>query len=333
MAGIVVGFSANPEEHVVFEGSLPEGVTARVNHDFYDVRGGGSSFNIHKAVAGAGIASMLFVPVGYSPDGKLDFNREQMDHILSGMSAIRLPLRDRHSSRATILCPVDGPGGRILAHKPPILQDRVPEAVEKICGHLRNQEPEFLVMTGIMEDELPLARTFIEHGKDGEGRMVFAPHASLVKSGKARELLPMANYLFLSAIESQELLGKGMTLQELQGFCREHGLELVSVSNGKRGLWIATPEDAFRIPELPFDGTIIDPTGAGDAVISGMLISFLKGHNSVRTAALQGAAHARLVCTKIGGSSVPSWDKVEQLADAVRSVVKFDTNGSFSTSP
>lgn len=330
MAGIAVGFSVNPEEHMVYEGNLPEGVTARVDHSHYEVHGGGSSFSIHKAVANAGIASMLFVPVGYSPDGLLDSNREQMDEILSGESAIRLPLRDRHSSRATILCPTEGPGGRILAHKPPILQNRVPDAVEKIRGHLHNHEPEYLVMTGIMEDELPLAQSFTEYK---EGRVVFAPHASLIRSGKALDLLPATNYLFLSAIESQALLGKGMTLAELQGFCRQHELELVSVSNGQHGLWIATPEDAFHIPEVSFDDPIIDTTGAGDAVISGMLIAFLKGYNSVRTAALYGAAHARMVCTKVGGSSVPSWDQVERLANTARNTTEFGTKGSFSTSP
>jgi sugar/nucleoside kinase (ribokinase family) len=330
MAGIAVGFSVNPEEHIVFEGNLPPGVTARVDHSHYAVHGGGSSFSIHKAVAGAGIASMMFVPVGYSPDGMLDSNREQMDEILSGESAIRLPLRDRHSSRATILCPTEGPGGRILAYKPPILQDRVSKAAEKIRGHLRNHEPEFLVLTGIMEDEMRLAQTFTDHG---EGRIVFAPHASLIASGKALDLLPAANYLFLSAIESQPLLGEEMNLQELQEFCRQHELELVSVSNGKHGLWIATPEDAFHIPEISIDAPIIDTTGAGDAVISGMLIAFLKGYNSVRTAALYGAAHARMVCTKVGGSSIPSWDQVETLADASRNSVEFGTEGSFLTSP
>ena len=329
MAGIAVGFSVNPEEHLVFEGGLPEGVTARVNHDYYAVHGGGSSFNIHKAVAGAGIASMLFVPVGYSPDGKLDFNRGQMDEMLAGMSAVRLPLRDRHSSRATILCPSKGPGGRILAYKPPILADRVPDAVEKIRGHLRNQAPEYLVLTGIMEDELPLARTFTEH-KDG--KVVFAPHVSLINSGKVLEVLPEADYLYLSAIESKALLGNKMSLQQLQEFARKHELELVSVSNGKHGLWIATPEDAFHIPEVPFAVRCIDTTGAGDALISGMLIAFLRGCKSVRAAALFGAAHARMACTRIGGSSVPAWDEVEKLVEATRGGIEFGTSGSFSTS-
>ncbi|MFA6272066.1 MAG: carbohydrate kinase family protein [Patescibacteria group bacterium] len=330
MAGAAIGLSVNPEEHVVFEGNLPEGVTARVDHAFYEVHGGGSSFNIHKAVAGAGIASMLFVPVGYSPEGKLDFNRGQMDEMLAGMSAIRLPLRDRHSSRATILCPTTGLGGRILAYKPPILKERIPEAVEKIRGHLRNQEPEFLVLTGIMEDELPLTRPFVEYG---QGRLVFAPHASLISSGKALETITAANYLFLSAIESQALLGKGMNLRQLQEFSRKHNLELVSVSNGKQGLWVATPEDAFHIPEVPFDRPNIDTTGAGDALISGMLIAFLKGYNSVRAAALYGAAHARMTCTKIGGSSVPTWEEVERLVETTRDIVEFNTDGSFFTSP
>lgn len=329
MAGIAVGFSVNPEEFLVFEGNLPEGVTARINHQRYAVHGGGSSFNIHKAVAGAGIASMLFVPVGYSADGKLDFNRGQMDEMLAGMSAIRLPLRDRHSSRATILCPVNGPGGRILAYKPPIIQDRIPEAVESIRGHLRNQDPEFLVLTGIMEDELPLARTFTEFG---EGKVVLAPHVSLINSGRVLDILPEADYLFLSAIESKALLGSKMSLRELREFAVKHGLELVSVSNGKHGLWIATPEDAFHIPEVHYDIPCIDTTGAGDALVSGMLIAFLKGCNSVRAAALYGATHARMVCTKIGGSSVPTWDEVEKLVEAVRGSIVFDINGSFSTS-
>ncbi|MFA6392414.1 MAG: carbohydrate kinase family protein [Patescibacteria group bacterium] len=330
MAGIALGLSANPEERLITEGNLPEGVTARVDHSFYTVHGGGSSFNIHVAVAGAGINSMLFVPVGYSPDGKPDFNRGQMDEMLAGMSAIRLPLRDRHSSRATILCPKEGPGGRIYSYKPPILQERVPDAIEKIREHLRNQEPEYLVLSGIMEDEIPLTKAFTEHGA---GRIVFSPHVSLIRSGKALELLPSAKYLFLSAIESQSLLGERVSLQDLQEFCKQHKLELVSVSNGRNGLWVATPHEAFHIPAIPYNGPIVDTTGAGDAVISGMLIAFLKGINSVRTAALHGAAHARLVCTKFGGSSVPTWDEVEQLVETVQNGVEFGTNGSFSTSP
>jgi hypothetical protein len=329
MAGIAVGFSVNPEEFLFFEGNLPEGVTARINHQRYAVYGGGSSYNIHKAVAGAGIASMLFVPVGYSSDGRLDFNRGQMDEMLAGMSAIRLPLRDRHSSRATILCPMSGPGGRILAYKPPILKDRIPEAIESIRGHLHNQEPDFLVLTGIMEDELPLAKVFTEYS---EGRIVLAPHVSLINSGKVLDILPEADYLFLSAIESQALLGSEMSLQELREFTVKHELELVSVSNGKHGLWIATPEDAFHISEVPLNCPCVDTTGAGDALVSGMLIAFLKGCNSVRAAALYGASHARIVCTKIGGSSVPAWDEVEKLVEVTRGSTSFDTNGSFSTS-
>lgn len=306
------GFSVNPEIHLVYDSRCPHTKITVLPCNF-KIFAGGSAYNIQVAISKAGLPSKLFAALG-SGGERPDIFREVMEIFLDTLDVQRLWVRKQDSSISLVLHPTNE-RRRMLSCKTPIIPEKTKENIECITTHLATCEPEFVILTGLMPDELELAEPFLKYTK---GKRVLSPHVDLIQSGGLTDILPQINYLFLNGFESETILGKKPTLDTLQKFTREHKLEFVSVTTPTHGVLVATSDDRFQIPSIDHPDPVVDTTGAGDAFLAGVIIAILKGNLSARTSALYGCCHARLACTIEGSANLPPWPKVEELVQEAR---------------
>jgi len=313
MYSLFVGFSVNPEIHVRYPGDS-ENTKISVPDAGWKIEAGGSALNIQVAASRAGITSKLFAAIGTGGNDRADFFREVMDGFLDNLDVYRLPVRKQDSSVGIIIQPSVG-RRRILSHKTPLVPEKVRENVPCLQAQLESCQPAFLVLTGLMPDELELAQPFLNYQG---GKIVLAPHVDLIQSGKLLKLLPRVNYLFLNGYERESILGEKPTLDALQRFSYKYGLDWISVTTATHGVKVATQDEQFALPHLESSLPLVDTTGAGDAFLSGTIIALIKGKLAPRTAALYGCCQARLACSREGAANLPPWPEVEQMVTLSR---------------
>ncbi len=126
-------------------------------------------------------------------------------------------------------------------------------------------------------------------------RICFLP-VSPAKAGRMRPFLSRAALIVLSASEAEALTGFSATTTdealEAGVRLRGHGDTVVVVTLGMQGIgWVG--EEAFWLPAIP--ATVVDATGAGDAVAAVAIYSMLMGLDARTAAALARAAGALTV--------------------------------------
>jgi len=198
MYSLFIGFSVNPEIHVLYTGDN-KATKISVPDEDWKILGGGSALNIQVAASRAGIASRLFAALGTGGNDRPDFFRDTMESFLGNLDVYRLNVRRQDSSVGIIFRPNIG-RRRIISHKTPLIPEKVQENIPSLQAQLESCQPAFVVLTGLMPDELELAQ----------------PHVDLIQSDKLTELLPQVNYLFLNGFECESILGKNPTLDVLR---------------------------------------------------------------------------------------------------------------------
>jgi len=132
-----------------------------------------------------------------------------------------------------------------------------------------------------------------------------------------KTLLPlcsMCDIIFTSVPDSSIILG----LQDPNKISRtlhDRGVKTVIVKLGEKGAYVSSEGQTITQPLLHTQGTIEDPTGAGDSFAAGFLATQLKGWQ-LKDSMLAAAAIASLVVTVRGDyENIPNLDTLQTLLD------------------
>ena len=141
--------------------------------------------------------------------------------------------------------------------------------------------------------------------------LIFSPGGILASGGLEPlvTVLPHVDVLLLSWSESNSLFPNylpGQAAKEL--FAR--GARNVVITLGKQGVLCVSSEQSFSVPAFPVD-TVVDTTGAGDALAGGLLAGLLCG-KSLKDSIRYGCAAAAIKVGHPGArSGLPSRKQLE----------------------
>jgi ribokinase len=125
--------------------------------------------------------------------------------------------------------------------------------------------------------------------------------------------LRKAKYLILNESETKVLSGLEVTdissCREAADRLREYGVDVVVLTLGEQGAWLATGEGAWHLPTRPVDA--VDTTAAGDAFVGGFAVSLAR-NLSLPDAVRYANGAGTLAVTKLGAqTSLPTAQEVE----------------------
>ncbi|MHA1273972.1 MAG: carbohydrate kinase family protein [Promethearchaeota archaeon] len=134
--------------------------------------------------------------------------------------------------------------------------------------------------------------------KKNGGKVFAAPSISIIKNAPewAKKLMSKSDVISLNYEEAEAFTGEAKKTIMLEHFLKM-GVELISITDGGEGSIISNGE--IIINSGVYDGPIQDTTGAGDAFLSGILISKIKGFDIVKTSQIA-SAMASLECRELG---------------------------------
>jgi len=160
-------------------------------------------------------------------------------------------------------------------HVAPIAGEVTYEVVEKLKSHadVLSLDPQGLV------------RRFDEGGNISLG--------SLADS----RMLDLINVYKSSQSEIQAVTGQTDLVSAVESV-HNHGVKIVIVTLGSKGALLSVEGTRYDVPAC-VPAKLVDPTGAGDAFISGFLAEYVNGENILRCACV-GAATASFVVEGIG---------------------------------
>jgi len=160
-------------------------------------------------------------------------------------------------------------------HVAPIAGEVTYEIVEKLKSHadVLSLDPQGLV------------RRFDEGGNISLG--------SLADS----RMLDLINVYKSSQSEIQAVTGQTDLVSAVESV-HNHGVKIVIVTLGSKGALLSVEGTRYDVPAC-VPAKLVDPTGAGDAFISGFLSEYVNGENILRCACV-GAAMASFVVEGIG---------------------------------
>ncbi len=123
-----------------------------------------------------------------------------------------------------------------------------------------------------------------------------------------RSILDRLTILKMSQNESKSVVGERVTTQKLSRL----GPDIVLVTKGPAGAMVwSRDEGTFRLQ--PYKSRAKDPTGAGDAFLSGFFLSWLRT-NDIRWSAAIGASIASFVVSEFGPVCFGTRRQIEQRA-------------------
>lgn len=124
----------------------------------------------------------------------------------------------------------------------------------------------------------------------------------------AEKLARLCRVLVMNEYEAIQLV-QMLNLPSITGLF-DLGVEMMVVTHGKRGSRVYQGEHILEIPIVQPDA-VVDPTGAGDAFIGGLLSGLCRGAD-LETAARIGATTSSFVIEQWGcQTSLPGWQQME----------------------
>ncbi|MEJ2249774.1 MAG: carbohydrate kinase family protein [Candidatus Lokiarchaeota archaeon] len=130
------------------------------------------------------------------------------------------------------------------------------------------------------------------------GKIFAAPSMSIIKNNPdwAKTLISKSNVVSLNKEEAQDFTGRKDTINIIHAF-KNLGVDLISITDGSNGSVLSDGE--IMIKSDVYSGTVEDTTGAGDAFLSGILLSVLKNVPLEKMAKI-GSALSYLECQESG---------------------------------
>ncbi|MFX0188286.1 MAG: carbohydrate kinase family protein [Candidatus Hodarchaeota archaeon] len=134
--------------------------------------------------------------------------------------------------------------------------------------------------------------------RDSGGKVFAAPSMSIIKNASkwAKILISNSDVVSLNTEEAQEFTGENKKTLMINTFL-DMGVQLISITDGPNGSIIS--DGNTIINSSIFEGTIEDTTGAGDAFLSGILVSTLNNFSLEKTSKMA-TAMAALECMEVG---------------------------------
>ena len=111
---------------------------------------------------------------------------------------------------------------------------------------------------------------------ENKGKVFAAPSMSIIKNSPrwAKTLISNSDVVSLNKDEAQEFTGETDTVPMIHKFL-DMGIKLISITDGPNGSIISDGQNIVN--SSIYEGPVEDTTGAGDAFLSGLLISQLNG--------------------------------------------------------
>lgn len=295
---LTVTFNPAVDHTALIDGDLEAGAVTRGHDAVFDAAGKG--INVTKYLTGMGYTSVATGPIG----GFLgDFVEEDLDRQGASHDFVRVEGLTRLNT--TVDAPdaeykinLDGPT------MPDDVEERLLETVER-------HDPDIVVLGGSMPPGMDEA--IIDHLSTGDWRTAIDVHGEILGRREEAFFFAKPNREELEeatdmSVETQEqLLAAADRL-------REQGMEQVLVSLGEDGAIYVTENGAFRADALDVD--VADTVGAGDAAVAGAISAIEDGSDDEEVLKRAIAASSRVVA--MSGVSIPDFDAIDDLADAVR---------------
>ncbi|MFX1444661.1 MAG: carbohydrate kinase family protein [Promethearchaeota archaeon] len=134
--------------------------------------------------------------------------------------------------------------------------------------------------------------------KNNGGKVFAAPSMSIIKNNPkwAKILISNSDVVSLNSDEAQEFTGEKDILHMIHHFLKL-GVGLISITDGPNGSIISDGKEIVN--SNVYQGKVEDTTGAGDAFLSGILISTLNNFSLQKTSKMA-TAMSFLECKEIG---------------------------------
>ncbi|MCC6059443.1 MAG: carbohydrate kinase family protein [Thermofilum sp.] len=124
---------------------------------------------------------------------------------------------------------------------------------------------------------------------------------------KLKPIVSLADIIFPNELEAKAMTGED-SIDGAVDTLLSAGPRIVVVKRGARGVYVATQSQRFEVPAyLP--GRVVDTTGAGDALVAGMIIG-LKRYG-LQDAARFATIVAGMKVTRLGSHEIPRLEEVE----------------------
>jgi len=117
---------------------------------------------------------------------------------------------------------------------------------------------------------------------ENKGRIFAAPSMSIIKNNPkwAKTLISNSNVVSLNKEEAQEFTSENETIHMINKFL-DMGIKVISITDGPNGSIISDGKKIIN--SSVYKGPVEDTTGAGDAFLSGLLISQLNNFDLEKT--------------------------------------------------
>ena len=124
---------------------------------------------------------------------------------------------------------------------------------------------------------------------------------------KLKPIVSLADIIFPNELEAKAMTGED-SIDGAVDTLLSAGPRIVVVKRGARGVYVATQSQRFEVPAyLP--GRVLDTTGAGDALVAGMIVG-LKRYG-LQDAARFATIVAGMKVTRLGSHEIPRLEEVE----------------------
>jgi 1-phosphofructokinase len=187
------------------------------------------------------------------------------------------------------------------------------EVVEKIVSKVKEESPEFLLISGSLPPGLE-AEDIDRVAGNHSGKTVVDLHGDVMRELDEKYFFCKPNRYELE--KASQMSAK--TIEEAEDaaevLARDQRFEKVFASLGEEGLVFSDGEETFHAKPPEVD--VVDTVGAGDALVAGVL-SVLHEGGSDEAAARKGLAAAAKVIS-LEGTSMPEFNKLDQRAKEIK---------------
>ncbi len=256
------------------------------------------------AATAVGAAARLGASAGFigtiGNDEIADLKRKYLTNL--GVDTSHMIVRQRPEGQVSFVYVHEGTGERVFAPNPRFIEHPpVTEEIDK--DYLTSAE--YLHMDALyLEPSIKAAEMMKAAGKQVAVDLGSSTGMEVVP--EIQRLVKVTDILITGAGFSQALT-KESDLKAAMKKTLAFGPRLVVETQGVKGAITVTKDDDFHTPAFPV--TAVNTTNAGDVFHGAYYFGLLKGWDLKKTAVFASAASA-LLCTKLAGDRVPTYDQV-----------------------
>jgi len=157
----------------------------------------------------------------------------------------------------------------------------------------------WIYYTSVGKNHLKLNRQILDFVNKNGTKLGYNPGTHQLRRGleKMKNLLKVAEVLFVNKEEAESLVGKHASVKSLLAALYAHGPKVVVVTDGSRGSYAHDGKGSWSMGVMPVK--VVEMTGAGDSFSTGFMAAMVHGQ-SVPDALRWGSANSASVITKIG---------------------------------